>query len=76
MTWKERMYAGLGEFLRSMDIDAIEVTNFEDRTEYGGYCDTCAYETTVCDLTYRDSKGKVGTWTYYGSFAELVQSIS
>ena len=76
MTWKERMYSGLGEYLRSMGFDAIEVTDFEDRTEYGGYCDTCAYETTVCDLTYRDSKGKVNTWTYYDSFAELVKSIT
>lgn len=77
MAWKEDMYEALAGYLREpFGIDAVTVVDFDDRTEYGGYCSTCAHEETVCDIKYLDSNGKVQTYTYYGTFTELIGSIS
>lgn len=73
--WKKKFYEALAEMLREDGLDAVEVTEFEDYTEYGGYCETCYYESTRCKLTYVDSNGETQTYDYYGSFAELVGSL-
>ncbi len=74
--WKKRMYESLAEMLRAeYNLDAVEVTEFEDYTEYGGYCETCYYESTRCKISYVDSKGEPQSYDYYGSFAELVGSM-
>lgn len=77
MSWKEKMYEALAGYMRdSYGTDAVKVIDFEDRTEYGGYCETCAYETTVCEITYIDSKGKTQKYTYWGPFSELIGGLS
>jgi len=74
--WKKRMYESLAEMLREeYSLDAVEVTEFEDYTEYGGYCSTCYYEEARCKITYVDSQGETQAYDYYGSFAELVGSM-
>lgn len=74
--WKKRMYESLAEMLREeYNLDAVEVTEFEDYTYSGGFCESCYYEDTRCKITYVDSYGGTQEYDYYGSFAELVGSL-
>jgi hypothetical protein len=81
MTWQDRMYAGLGEYLRSIGKDAITVTNIsEDASSTWGGCETCGYgeqggdfETTI---KYTDSKGKPQSYYYSSSLSDLIKSIT
>jgi hypothetical protein len=74
--WKKRMYESLAEMLREeYNLDAVDVTEFEDYTYTDGYCETCYYESTKCKITYVDSQGVTQTYDYWGSFAELVGSL-
>jgi hypothetical protein len=55
---------------------ATEVTSWEDRTEYGGYCETCSYEYVVVDINYVEAvTGKRQTYTYDGTFATLIWEL-
>lgn len=77
MGWKEGMYSALTEYLKSYyKLDIVEVIDFQDRTEYGGGCETCAYEYVVCDITYRTSKNKVKTYEYNDSFSSLIAGLN
>lgn len=74
--WKEKFYEALAEMLRSeYAVDAVRVTAFEDYTYQSGYCETCYYETTRCNIYYVDSEDETQMYDYYGSFAELVGSL-
>jgi len=74
--WKKRMYESLAEMLREEhNLDAVEVTEFEDYTYSDGYCSTCYYETTRCKISYVDSNGDAQSYDYWGSFAELIGSL-
>lgn len=77
MSLNESIKEALGGFLRDTGRaeDVERVTSWEDRTEYGGYCETCSYEETVVDITYRTTAGGTKTYTYYGSFADLVSAL-
>ena len=77
MGYKEKMNEAVAEFLREKyNIDAVTVIDFDDRTVYGGYCETCAYEYTEADITYLDSNGEAQVYSYSGTFAELLNSIT
>jgi hypothetical protein len=54
----------------------VSITDFEDYTVYGGYCETCAYEETNCKITYVDANGATREYSYYGSFAELIGDLT
>jgi len=76
MTWKDEMMSGVAGFLRErLALDVVKVVDFTDRTEYGGYCETCAYEDTVCDIVYIDSHGDRKTYKHYDTFASLINNI-
>lgn len=68
-------YTALRDFLKSRDVDAVEVTYVDDRTEYGGYCETCEYTYTVIDIDYIDSNGNPRTHTYSGDLGELIREL-
>jgi len=81
MSWKERMYAGIGEYLRSLGVDAIEVTSFDEEVDvysWGG-CETCGPEYNKdfsLYIYYRDSNGKKGTYTYGGTFTDFINNVA
>lgn len=77
MAWQEDMYSALAELLRERyrkDVDVV--VGFEDRTVYGGGCETCAYSYLVCDITYLDSEGDRRNFEYDGSFADLLAHLA
>jgi hypothetical protein len=69
----------LTKFLMDQGVtDIVRVTSFQDRTEYGGFCDTCEYTYTVVDIYYDKivAGSKPGVYTYDGSFADLILSLT
>jgi len=58
------------------EVRVVSIADFEDFTYYGGYCETCSYEETNCKITYVDDGGATREFTYTGSFAELIGSLT
>lgn len=76
MDFQDSLKARLGEYIReSYKFDVVEVTDWEDETVYGGYCDTCAYETVQLKVHYIDSKGDKCSVLLYDSFAEIIRYL-
>lgn len=75
-TLNERICESLAEFMReSYRLDVSEVVEWEDDTESDGYCDSCYYEYAVVKVKYIDNDFDKCTWTYRGSFADLINSL-
>jgi len=74
--WKMRMYESLADMLREeYNLDAVEVTEFEDYTAYEGFCETCYFEEARCKITYVDSQDETREYSISGSFADLIRSL-
>lgn len=53
-----------------------KILDWEEYTEYGGYCDTCAYEETHVRVKYElPGDNEVLLYDYYGSFSELLDQL-
>lgn len=77
MTWQDDMYAALADMLRTIYLKDVDVVvGFDDRTVYGGGCETCAYSYVVCDITYLDSEGNHRLFEYDGSFSDLLANLA
>ena len=76
MSLNESINEALTRFVKEVDKDCDTVTDFEDRTEYGGYCETCSYEYVVVDIYYTTVKGGRKTYTYDGTFSSLIRNLS
>ena len=82
MTWKDRMYAGIGQYLREKKgLDVVEVLYIDEDVSvysYGG-CDTCGPEYNKdfnLSIYYTDSKGKSGSFYYDGTFISFIDEIT
>lgn len=75
MSLNENICNAFAQFLRDRDLDVVEVVDWEERTVYDGYCETCYYEYVVVDIEYRDSEGTVKTYTYDGTFSSLMREL-
>lgn len=75
VTFEQMFHTSLAAFLRNQGIDAVRVTDTEDRTEYGGYCETCSYEYTVIDIYFIDSDDRRQKYTYSGDLGELMREL-
>lgn len=75
MSFQDNFYAALLKLLHDQGVEADTVTGFNDRIEYGGYCETCSYEYVVCDIDYT-LKGKGKTYTYDADFSTLLSSLT
>ncbi len=56
--------------------NVAEVTAFEDGTEGGGYCETCAWEEAVVYIDYTTSDGTKDRYTYRGDLGELIRALT
>ncbi|KIA60240.1 hypothetical protein [Nocardia vulneris] len=67
----------VANYLRKTDeLDIAEVYTFEERTQYTGGCDTCGYDETVVDISYKDFDGRIREYTFSGNFAQLVRGLT
>ena len=76
MSWIKGFHEDLAKWLQYRDVDAVEVLSFKEETEYGGYCDTCAYEITHVHIRYLNSVEMTNTYEYYGNMAEFIDELT
>lgn len=69
--WQERYYAAVADYL---DLDGV-ITDIEEFTEYGGYCDTCSYEEQKVRVYRINGEGKSEITEHYYSMADLMRSV-
>lgn len=75
MSYIENIKTDLCKYLKSIKIDCVEVTSFNDSTQWGGYCETCAYESVCVDIYYTNSKGKGKNYTYDEGLSDLLYAL-
>jgi len=69
------LYGMLGYLGERGYNDAEEVISIDERTAFGGGCDTCSFEYQVLDVRYRTIKGGYKTVEVEGSLSELLNAI-
>lgn len=72
MSFQERFYDAVGEYLRARGYDVNTVTSVEQDTAWG--CDTCGPEWEV-DIYYTNSRGQRLHHTYYGSLDGFLSQL-
>lgn len=72
MTFKTKFYAALEDFI---NIEGAKVVDFDERTVYGGGCETCAYSYVEVTITY-EKDGKTLYYEYNGTFADLINALA
>lgn len=76
MTWKDGLFSALLRFVQERREDAVAIIDFDEEIGFGGYCDTCSYETVEVFVHYKDTEGKTRAFAYRGSFAELIAELT
>lgn len=78
MSWKEGFYAALLRFVKEElgRDDAVQVTSFETTRQERGFCETCSYETTVIEISYRSISGNLRLAEWEGDFGELISRLA
>lgn len=70
------IYDALAGLLMRWGVPNVaKVTSFYEDT-YIGRCDTCEYTTIEMDISYTRIDGTTGSYTYDGSFSELLGQLS
>lgn len=64
MSWKDRAYAGVGKWLRSKGIDAVEILDIE---EFAGY----EYDIDTV-ITYKDRLKGIKTYTHKRPLVDII----
>lgn len=59
-----------------IDEPIRKVVAYEDRVNYGGYCNTCAFEEQNFDIYFKSNEGVLCKYTFDGSFADLMLFLS
>jgi hypothetical protein len=63
---------------------AVEITDWEEDSRMGGYCETCSYDYIVVEVTFKcencDQKDHLMShrdhmWEYQGNLAELMRAL-
>lgn len=75
-TWVDGFKKALLDLVQGRDEEAVEVIDWEEATEQGGYCETCYYEDVLVEIEYRTADGDRKTYRYYGKFWQLVQELT
>lgn len=84
MTWMDEFKADLLKVVQDEEPRAVEITGWEQDTRSGGMCETCGYDETIVEVTFKcdrcDEKGHFmtyadHTWTYRGDLGELMRML-
>jgi hypothetical protein len=76
--------ADLLKVVQEQKPHAVEITDWDQDTRSGGYCETCRYDETIVEVTFKcdmcDVKGHVMTyaehsWVYSGDLGELMRML-
>lgn len=56
--------------------DAVEVIDWDESVYYGGYCETCSYESVMITIQYRTKSGEVKKHEVESTFGELITRLA
>lgn len=54
---------------------AVEIIDYDDDTRDDGYCETCYYEYTVLEITYKAEDGETRKFVYGEDFGGLIDTL-
>lgn len=77
-TWRVGFKADMLRLVQRQHEDAYLIVDWEEETEYGGYCETCSYEEIVVKVTYTCNtcdECPNHVYKYYGRFSELMKDL-
>ncbi|MEU9871141.1 hypothetical protein AB0C87_25255 [Actinomadura sp. NPDC048021] len=69
-------HKSIEEFLKDRGFTVSKILDVEQETRTGGYCETCAYEEVVVDITFEDGDGQWTLYTYFGDMGELIRELT
>lgn len=85
MTWMDDFKADLLRLVQERKPNAVMVLDWEEDERSGGVCETCAYNETIVEVTFKCDKCDEGkghfvtykdhTWTWSGGLAELMRML-
>lgn len=79
MSFKSNFHEAIKKYIHEEereDLDIVEIISVTEETEYGGYCETCAYQDDVVIVTYLNSDGDTETYKlYYESIPSLLTAL-
>jgi hypothetical protein len=84
MAWIDDFKADLLLLVQKTKPEAVEVTDWDESIETGGYCESCSYEEISVDVYYQcNAEGcrrcpTLGghIYSYNGNFAELMKGLA
>lgn len=71
----DALYGALVTYLRNRDVPATGITRLEQDTRNDGGCETCSYEYTVIEISYKTSGNGTGVYEYRGDMGELIREL-
>lgn len=76
MTFQEKFFQSLKDWLVRYRVGVDTVIGYSDSAETWGGCDTCGSETDIeVEIKYLDTEGNTRTFTYGGSFSEILREL-
>lgn len=84
MTWMDDFKMDLLTLVQKAKPEAVQVTDWDESIEAGGYCESCSYEEINVDVYYLCNVDgckvcpRLGghIYSYKGSFAELMRELA
>ena len=76
--------ADLLKLVQQTKPQAVEISDWDEDTRSGGYCETCSYDYIVVEVTFKcnhcHEKGHFisytdHTWEFSGNLAELMRAL-
>ena len=65
----------LANFLRELGKSVATVDSYDEKTIYGGYCNTCSYEEQVLVVSYTTEDGSSEKYTINDTFAGVIRLL-
>lgn len=58
-----------------VESPAVKILDYFDSTHNDGYCETCYYEYTVLEITYKAEDGETRKFVYGDDFGGLIDTL-
>lgn len=73
MSWKEAFYEDVKTYLNNENV--VKIIDVDERTQSGGYCESCYYEEQVVVVTYLDRNGDKKETTEYFTMSDFMKYV-
>ena len=75
MTFQEKFFQSLKDWLVRHQVDVVTVLGYDDSVD-AYHCETCGgWEDIEVEIKYLDSNGDPRVFTYGGAFSEILKEL-